>query len=228
MTSTITHQDAGTSSPVGSGQGPVGGPVAPPPPKLRRRPALVAAAVAAICLGGLLGAWAWTSTTSTQEVLVARTEIPRGAVIEAGDLARARVNPDPALNPVPASRLEELVGQRAALDIAAGTLLTPATVDDQVVPEDGTSVVGVALLPGQAPGLDLQAGDRVRVVLTPGVDGELVDSPAFTVAEVAAVRHIPETGQTVVDVLVPAAEATVLAARVATGNVALVLDSRER
>ncbi len=36
------------------------------------------------------------------------------------------------------------------------------------------------------------------------------------------------TGQTVVDLLVPQADATVLAARVATGNVALVLDSRER
>ena len=40
-----------------------------PPPKLRRRPALAAGAVAAICLGALLAGWAWTATTSTQEVL---------------------------------------------------------------------------------------------------------------------------------------------------------------
>lgn len=225
MTSTATRQDTATGPPPQAGSGP--GPVAPPP-KLRRRPALVGAAVVLICLGGLLGAWAWTSTTSTQEVLVVRTDIPRGAVIEAGDLARARVNPDPALDPVPAGRLEQVVGRRAALDLAAGGLLTPAAVSDAVVPAEGMSVVGVALVPGQAPGLALQAGDRVRVVLTPGIEGEPDGSPAFTVAEVAAVHLVPETGQTVVDVLVPAADATVLAARVATGNVALVLDSRER
>jgi hypothetical protein len=68
-----------------------------PPPKLRRRPALIVAALIAICLGALLAAWAWTATTTTQEVLVARDTIERGAVIEAGDLARVRVSADPAL-----------------------------------------------------------------------------------------------------------------------------------
>ena len=49
-----------------------------PPPKLRRRPALVAAAIGAICIGALLAGWAWTATTNTQEVLVARHTIERG------------------------------------------------------------------------------------------------------------------------------------------------------
>ena len=31
-----------------------------PPPRLRRRPALVAGAIAAICLGAVLAAWAWS------------------------------------------------------------------------------------------------------------------------------------------------------------------------
>jgi hypothetical protein len=43
-----------------------------PAPKLRRRPALIAASVAAICLGGLLAAFAWTATSNTQSVLAMR------------------------------------------------------------------------------------------------------------------------------------------------------------
>ena len=49
-----------------------------PPPKLRRRPLLVVASVAAVCFGGLLGAWAYTSVTTAQEVVAVRTTVPRG------------------------------------------------------------------------------------------------------------------------------------------------------
>jgi hypothetical protein len=200
-----------------------------PPPKLRRRPALAAAAVVAICLGALLAGWAWTATTNTQEVLVARHTIERGALIDAGDLARVRLSADPAVKPVLASEIEQVVGQHAALDIAEGGLLTAGSLSGAVVPADGNTVVGVALTAAQAPGLVLQTGDRVRLVTTPA-QGEKVPAgvPEFSEAEVVAVHVSPETGQTVVDVLIPHAEAALLAARVATGNVTLVLDSRER
>lgn len=200
-----------------------------PPPKLRRRPALVAAAIGAICLGALLAAWAWTATTNTQEVLVARQNIERGAVIEADDLARVRLGTDPALKPVLASELDQIVGQRAALDIAEGGMLTPASFTNEVVPGDGHSVVGVALTPAQAPGLDLRYGDTVRVVVTPAQDEELpAGAPLVNDATVVGVHVSDETGQTVVDLLVPEADAGVLATRIATGRIALVLDSRER
>ena len=185
----------------------------------------------AICLGALLAAWAWTATTNTQEVLVARHTIERGSVIEADDLARVRVSADPALKPVPATQFDQVVGQRAALDIAAGGDAHARTRSPpSVVPADGQSVVGVALTPAQAPGLDLQTGDQVRVVVTPAAGRGAAQraSPQFSEAEVVGVHVAEETGQTIVDLLVPHADAAVLAARVATGNVALVLDSRER
>lgn len=200
-----------------------------PPPKLRRRPALIAGAVAAICLGALLAGWAWTSTTNTHEVLVARNTIERGSLIEAEDLARARISADPALSPVAASAFDELVGQRATLDIAEGGLITADSTTSQLLPADGMSVVGVALTPAQSPGLGLQTGDQVRIVVTPIPGGEPSSGPpAFNDAEVVGVSLDAETGARVVDLLVPYADATVLAARVATGNVVLVLDSRER
>jgi hypothetical protein len=200
-----------------------------PPPKLRRRPALLAAALVAICLGALLAAWAWTATTTTQEILVARQTIERGAVIEADYLARVRVSADPALKPVPASQLDEVVGQRAAYDVAAGGMLTPDSFTTDVVPSGNNSIVGVALTPAQAPGLDLTTGDRVRVVVTPAQgEGMPMGGPQFSEATVAGVHVSAETGELIVDLLVPHADAAVLAARAATGNVSLVLDSRER
>jgi len=209
-----------------------GGPAAAalvPPPKLRRRPALVAAAIGAICVGALLAGWAWTATTNTQEVLVARHSIERGAVIEADDLARVRLSADPALKPVAGAQFDQVVGQRAAMDIAEGGMLTPGTFTAEVVPGEGQSVVGVALTPAQAPGLGLQYGDKVRVVVTPAQGEELpAGTPLTNDASVVGVHTSDETGQTVIDLLVPKADATVLATRVATGNIALVLDSRER
>lgn len=200
-----------------------------PPPKLRRRPALVAGGIVAICLGALIAGWAWTATTNTHEVLVARRSIERGALIESDDLARVRVSADPALKPLPASEFDNVVGQRAALDIAAGGLLTAEATSAAVVPPSGMSVVGVALTPAQVPSLALRTGDRVRVVVTPAQGAEpAAGAPQFSGADVVGVRADAEAGQLVVDLLVPYAEAAVLAARVATGNVALVLDSRER
>jgi Flp pilus assembly protein CpaB len=200
-----------------------------PPPKLRRRPTIVAGAIAAVCLGAVLAAWAWSSSTSTQQVLVATAEIPRGSVIEAEDLTTARLNVDSAVAVLPASAADDLIGQRAALDVAAGGLLTADLVQKGSIPASGKSLVGVALKPEQAPGETLMAGDLVRVVVTPGQDGETPKiAPEFSAAEVVGIHHDSETGQTVVDLLVPHAEASLLAARVATGNIALVLDSRDR
>ena len=59
----------------------------------------------------------------------------------------------------------------------------------------------------------------------PGENGDPAGTPQFSVAEVVDTRIDDTTGNTVVDVLVPYADASVLAARAATGNVALVLDS---
>lgn len=200
-----------------------------PPPKLRRRPALVASAVVAICLGALLAGWAWTATTNTEAVLVASHQIERGAIIQSNDLTRARVNADPALKPLSASKLDTVVGQRAALDIANGGLVTPDSISSTVVPAEGSSIVGVALTAAQAPGMSFQTGDRVRAIVTPAQgDSPAAGPPQFSEAEVVGVHRTEETGQIVIDLLVPHADAAVLASRVATGNIAIVLDSRER
>lgn len=197
-----------------------------PPPKLRKRPALLAAGVAVTAFGCLLGAWAWSATTSTEEVLAARHTIHRGEVITASDLQRIRISGDPVLEPLPASAYDHVVGQRAALDISAGGLLTTASTADEPLPPQGQSIVGISLTPAQVPALPMHGGDKVRIIVTPGDNSDKSASvPQFTVAEVVDTSLDETTGNTVVNVLVPYADAGVLAARAATGNVALVLDS---
>ena len=197
-----------------------------PPVKLRKRPALVVASVVVTALGCLLGAWAWSATTNTQEVLAALDTIHRGEVIEAGDIQRIRISGDPALEPTPASAYGDVVGQHAALDISAGGLFTTESTADAPLPPQGKSIVGISLTPAQAPALPMHGGDKVRIIVTPGENGETSSgTPQFTVAEVVDTAFDETTGNTVVNVLAPYAEAGVLAARAATGHVALVLDS---
>lgn len=201
-------------------------PAAPEPPKLRRRPLAAVIALALVLGGGMLGVWAWTTATSTAEVVATRTAVQRGDTLAADDLMVVRVNPDPALQLVPASGLESLVGLRATTDLVAGALVAPEQVSEVLPPALGTSVVGVAPDLGFMPAEPLRPGDRVRVVQTPGGQGDYVDDPVSLAAEVLAVRRVED--RVVIDLLVPSALAPEMASRAATGKVAVVLDPRER
>jgi flagella basal body P-ring formation protein FlgA len=136
---------------------------------------LVVASVAAVCFGGLLGVWAYTSVTTAQEVVAVRTTIQRGALISRDDLVAVRIGVDPALKPIPAVELDGVVGQRAAMDLPAGGLVTQGSITATVVPAQDMSVVGVAVPAVLLPGEPLRAGDQVRVVATPGQQGEVTD-----------------------------------------------------
>lgn len=197
-------------------------------PKLRRRPVALVASVAAVVLGAVLSLWAWSATSNTTEVLAVRAVVHRGEVITRDDLMVVRLGLDPAVKTVPASRIDQVAGQRAALDLAAGGLLAPDDLASTMVPATGMSVVGIALAAGMMPAEPLNPGDAVRLVQTPGQQGEVTGSPVTVKASVVAVEAAKTADLTIVDVLVPSEVAADLAARAATGKVALVLDSRER
>src|SRR5680860_564579 len=142
-----------------------------PPPRLRRRPALVAASVAAICLGALLAVWAYAGASTSQDVLAVRATVHRGELITRADLMTAQISVDPVLKPLPASAADAVVGKRAAMDLAAGGLVTQEDITSALVPAKGMSVVGVSLPPALMPGTQLQSGDQVRIVATPCAPG---------------------------------------------------------
>jgi hypothetical protein len=203
--------------------------VPPPPPKLRRRPILVAVSAALVIIGGLASAWAYSTSTTTQQVVAVRTDVPRGEVITRNDLQVVRISLDPALSSVPAERLDALVGQHAAFALTAGSLVSDRAVTPTEVPAPGTSVVGLALGPGQLPAGPIAVGDNVRIVSTPGKQGDVNPSALRSFTGTAVViRAADASGQVEVSVEVPANQAAEIAARSATGNVALLLDARDR
>lgn len=200
-----------------------------PPPKLRRRPALIAASVAAICLGALASLWAYTSSSNAHEVLAIRNTIQRGSVISADDLMVVRIGIDPALKALPADQAPAVVGKHAALDMTAGGVVTAEQVTDANTPPKGESVVGISLTAAMLPANELRVGDTVRVVTTPGPQGDVAATTVTPVdATVVGVITDQTTGNTIVNVQVPYGDAAKVAALAATGKVALVLDSRER
>lgn len=198
-----------------------------PPPKLRRRPVLIAASVAAISLGALASMWAYQSTSDAQSVLAVRQTIERGDVITADDLMTVNISVDPALKPLSSDQASSVVGKHAALDMSAGGVVTQDQVTEQALPAKGSSVVGIALTPGMLPANQIRIGDKVRVVVTPGQQGEMpTGQPDSIEAVVVGVAKDETTGNAIVNVQVPNNEGPMLAARAATGKVALVLDSR--
>jgi hypothetical protein len=205
---------------------------APPlvaPPRTRRRPAVLAAGVALVAVGALGAAYLTQVVGGTVAVVAVVRDVAPGEVVQAADLTIADISTDPALSPVPADRLSSVIGQRTAVALTAGSLLTDAAVTSAVVPTQGRSLVGVALAAAQLPAERLQPGDRVRIVDTPTSQGEPpTTAPATIAGQVASAVGPDDTGLTVVNVTVPSGQAADLAARVATGRVALVLDSRER
>ena len=200
-----------------------------PPPKIRRRPIQIVATITAIFVGAAIAAWGWTATTTSEAVVAARTTIPRGSVITADDLTTTQISGDNTLKVIPGDDVDELVGKRAALDIAAGGLLTPETATDDNMPPAGQSIVGISLTPAQVPAITPRSGDKVRLVATTGEGGEVSSTaPLTTSAEVIDSSTDEVSGNTVVNVLVPYADAAVLADRASTGNIALVVDPLER
>lgn len=196
------------------------------PARHRRRPAVIAAGIALIALGGLTAAWVAATMSDTTSVLAVRAEVQRGAVINDGDLATASVIPDPNLHTIPADQLATVVGQRAAVDLAPGSLLTPDSVTTAMVPGPGQSLVGITVSPAQMPAEPLQAGDKVRIVDTPRPQDDPPNvAPPALAATVVSTSYQDDTGNTVVDVTVPQAASAQLAARAATGRIAIVKDS---
>ncbi|MFD8079272.1 SAF domain-containing protein [Streptomyces sp. NPDC059718] len=133
----------------------------------RRRPGLIALSVALIAAGGLSGAVLYSSSGHRTPVVVVARDVPVGTRITEADLATASIALDPAVRSVNASRAGGLVGQRAATDLKAGSLLALSQVTDQSLIGAGEQLVGVSVKPSQLPATPLVPGERVLIVSTP-------------------------------------------------------------
>lgn len=222
------------SRPVGDAAGGDGAPRAmtAPAPKLKRRPLLAAASILAISLGAIVAGWLWTSTSGATSVVAMRSSVGRGEVIDRGDLITVQVGLDPALQVLTAAEAEKLIGQRAGVDLPAGSLVTKAALQAGVLPAAGRSVVGISAGPEALPGEPLLVGDKVQVVIAAAQAAAAGQTEPWSVpAVVVGVRAGGGTGQQgqIVSVEVAQSSAVDLAGRLAGGGrVQIVLESRER
>jgi hypothetical protein len=162
--------------------------------------------------------------------VVSAASVAKGQVIGETDLTTAAVAVDPSVAVVPAGDLTTLVGQRAAVDLPAGSLLTPESVTSDPMPGVGRALVGISVTSAQAPLAELAPGTPVRlvhVVDDAAAAGSGDASPAPVPAVVVSSGTAPD-GARVIDVTVTAVAAPTVSAWAAAGDVAVVVDTVAR
>lgn len=194
----------------------------------RHRPVLIGAGLLLVAGCGLGSAWLVHAAKATNAVLVVARPVPVGQVIGDGDLTVARIAADSGLSTVAAGRRRRIVGRVAAVDLLAGQLLNPAAVTTQTPPGPGEQLVGIAVKDTQRP-TRLRPHDPVLLVGTPPVDADVSDTPPPSIPGTVLRVGAPDAdGTTVVDVLVAATDGPRVAARAATGRIAVVVESGGR
>jgi len=220
-----TVLNGSTTSPNAAARG-RGMPVAPPlrGPRARRRPALLALGVALVALGALATVWLVGSQAQRTSVVVMARDVPYGAVVSEADLSTTDVSLDPGVSVLSATERDRVVGMTAATALSAGSLLSPAQLRATSPPSPGQVLVGVAVAATRMPAGGLSAGDRILIVDTPPADADPPSGvPASIAALVVRVGPVDLNGVSVVDVTVATGDGPALAARSATGRIAIIV-----
>lgn len=172
------------------------------------------------------------------DVLAVASDVQAGQLLKASDVTTASVAEDPALTPVPAAERSRIVGQRAAVDLRKGSLLTDSSVQSGGGLGDDLQVVGVEVKKGTAPRDELRPGDEVLAVVLPeqgaqsatgagGAKGGAAQEPESIEATVKSVGRTDATGALVVNLAVPVTDGPQLAEKAAAKRIALVRQPRD-
>lgn len=212
-----TRRSGSTALPVNGSAGPV----------IRRRISVPRVLLGALLILGLAlaGAVVANRVDTRVPVLAAAHDIAAGQTITDADLAVVRIAAESGVATLPDTERATVAGRTASLPIAAGTLLHQALLGDVAWPAAGQSVVAVGVKPGHAPA-GLAAGARVTVLIVPtagasgggqGSVGPVVQAQGTVVAVEQAAD---QSGQQVVSLLLPGADATTVASTV--GDASLI------
>lgn len=215
-----------------TGPGPI--PAAPvlATPKRRPRRALMAAGVVLVVLCALGTYWLTQRSAERVAVVGVAQDVSWGELVTSADLVQVEVVNDPALKPVPWSDVSSLVGQHAAADLQAGSLLTAKSVTGAEVPGPGDALVGVSVKQAQMPVTTLRPGDRVLLVTTADTTAQPAAGAASSAtagaieATVFTVGSTDSSGARTVDVVLAEDQAARVASASAAGKVAIVLVPR--
>jgi hypothetical protein len=195
------------------------------PVQSKPRLPIIGAAIALIIVMALLFVWILQSQGRSETVFAVKGDIARGHIFEVDDLTAVQI---PEGEPIPhflTTQQGDVIGKTAVVDIPAGSLVVPKAISSGAGLPDDQSLVGMSLNNSQLPPYPLTNGDKVRIVSTPANQAEVPkETPQAVSASVVSTEKDTVSGQTLVAVMVPKADAPILAAKAATGRVALILD----
>ncbi|WP_242640800.1 SAF domain-containing protein [Streptomyces kasugaensis] len=212
-----------TAAPPMRPETPIG---AGPAPRRRKRSTLVLGVL--VTLVGVLGTSMLVRSAGDRvDVLAVARDVPAGQQITAEDLTTAALPQDPALQPVKASEKDSVIGRRATAPLHRGELLANTQIHGGKALPDGQDLVAVEVQRGAAPADALAPGDQVKVISTPGKDEAVSKSaPDELQATIVKVGTPNASGAVVIQVAVAGTDSAQLAARAATGRVAIVLSAK--
>jgi hypothetical protein len=188
----------------------------------------MALGIVALCLGGLLSYMIYARVASETAVVAAATTVYRGEKIEQSDLTTITLQGDSLQQTVPAVRLNDLVGKRAAFDLVQGSVVPPTAVVEQAVPAEGRAIVGLKLAPGRAPSNLLLPSSLVRLIAMPAAaDDSTTDELAGSifVGKVIDQSSGADGTSVLVNVDVEADAAPTIAMLAAQDRIAIVRDA---
>ncbi|MFC5220041.1 SAF domain-containing protein [Streptomyces coerulescens] len=187
-------------------------------------------------IGALGGAVVVTRAGDRVDVLAVARDVPVGQQVTAQDVRVVSFADDPGLSPIRANERSSVVGQRAAVDLHPGELLTRSQLSARGGLGDTEQVVGVELKRGFVPRNELRPGDKVAAVVLPaqGADTGSTDSgsagsetPQTIEATVKSVGTPDSTGALVVNLVVDPADGPLLATKAAAKQIALIRQPRQ-
>jgi SAF domain len=149
-----------------------------------------------VTLGSALAfAVLWLNAGSRKPVLALANDVPAGQIIQDDDLTTVRISTDPGITPVSSSARDQVVGQPAAADLLAGTLLTPEAVGDTSGLSGNEVVVAIPIAIEEFP--DLETGNPVRLYHAASTGGpELEDAGLIGTGRVFSVGPHEEGSST--------------------------------
>ena len=205
-------------------------PATPQPPRMpgRRNPKWIALGIVALCLGGLLSFMIYARVANETAVVAAAHTVYRGETIEQGDLTTLMLRAGSLPQTVPAARLADLVGKRAAYDLIEGSVIASTAVLEQAIPAEGRAIVGLKLAPGRAPSNLLLPSSLVRLIAMPAAaDGSTADKLEGSIFIGRVVDQSPGADGTsiLVNVDVEAGAAPTIAMLAAQDRIAIVRDA---
>ena len=197
-------------------------------PKLRRRRTHLLAVLVLVLVGGLAAVYIVDQLQTQNRVIQVQANLPRGTVIKVTDLAEVTVGSIQGVSTVPADQLTTLVGQRATIDLAKGSLLPAGGVGAVAVPAAGHTLVGIRLDQGRMVVGNVAIGSKMRLIVTAPQGGDPAFKDGNSGRQFAAVlmESTPalDGAATLINVQVAQKDASLVAQLAATGRIAVVQD----